>query len=177
MSLCPPSRIQNYPDPEPSCRYCLDDGMVDVPTPKHPGGDGRAQAPCPHCARGFRIEFAIGVKRKRNYSGQVGAVEDDWWPNPQGGPWGKDGYWQGRDITGVQMREPVTEVKGRPDWVVRWTRARIAGDPRLFPEQLSALEEPPGEPLTDRNVYVQPDEYLHAADREEEYLRTLLASV
>lgn len=42
-------------------------------------------APCPFCERGLRFEFGFGrTKEGREYE------------NPDGGPWGKDGYWRGR---------------------------------------------------------------------------------
>lgn len=75
-----------------------------------------------------------------------------------------------------------------PDWVQRWHRARAAGDYRLFPEQASGIRGlhldnglPEGDtakfidypsgyekeyeivvnvPVTDREHWVQPDEYL-----------------
>lgn len=177
MSICPDSRTQNYPEPNPSCVYCLDEGLVDVHQQPHPGSDGMGQAPCPFCARGFRVEFAIGVKRKRNHDGKLGAVEDDWWPNPAGGPWGKDGYWQGRDTTAIKPRDPVAKVNGRPDWVIRWTRARKNGDPRLFPEMLCGLEDPPTAEITDKHVFVQPEEYLHGHAASDTLLSELLATV
>ena len=90
---------------------------------------------------------------------------------------GKDGYWQGRDTDWLQPRDPVVKAGSRPDWVVRWTRARQVGDPRLFPEQLCGLEDPPGEPLNDKHVYVQPGEYLHGADASDTLLADLLATV
>lgn len=52
----------------------------------------------------------------------------------------------------------------RPEWVSRWTRARAAGDHRPFPEQVPGFREIPvalpPEPVTDRDVWVQADEYL-----------------
>lgn len=60
------------------CATCANDAMVFV-------DDGTA--PCPFCERGFRLEFGIG----RDLHG--GEYE-----RPDGGPWGKDGYWSGREI-------------------------------------------------------------------------------
>lgn len=51
-----------------------------------------------------------------------------------------------------------------PQWALQWARARSNDDMRLLPEQALALREmgweTPDEPLTDRSVWVQPDEYL-----------------
>lgn len=43
--------------------------------------------PCPRCERGYRLEFGLG----RNADGSE-------YTNPKGGPWGKDGFWRGRDV-------------------------------------------------------------------------------
>ena len=61
----------------------------------------------------------------------------------------------------------------KPPWVQRWERARAAGDHRPFPEQIAALDalgrqdpehyriyRPPSQPVSDREFWVQPDEYL-----------------
>lgn len=57
----------------------------------------------------------------------------------------------------------------KPDWVLRWERARAAGDLRVFPEQMVGLAwlakadgpayAPPDAPLSDSSVFVQAHEY------------------
>lgn len=60
-----------------TCSTCGDDGLCVVGTEPRPIGHGQSfQAelvgPCPHCERGFAVEF--------------------------GGTWGSEGYWRGREI-------------------------------------------------------------------------------
>lgn len=60
-----------------------------------------------------------------------------------------------------------------PSWVQRWQRARKAGDLRFFPEQIQGADSlarsdplnykayrPPDTPITHREDWVQPDEFL-----------------
>ena len=106
--MLPPDRIANFA-PEalgslPVCARCDNTGLIEQPIPAWPGSEGTGQAPCPNCALGFRIEFGIGAKR----DGRGEKVVDWWWPNPRGGPWGRDGYWQGRDSQGVPRDTRVT---------------------------------------------------------------------
>jgi hypothetical protein len=64
-------------------------------------------------------------------------------------------------------------VQAKPDWILRWERARAAGDLRPFPEQAEVLHafarrspedykaySPPGVPITDGEFWIQDDEYL-----------------
>jgi len=62
---------------EEDCVACENDAWVEV--------DG-GEAPCPCCERGFRLEFGIGLKNGAEYE------------RPEGGPWGKRGYWADRAI-------------------------------------------------------------------------------
>jgi hypothetical protein len=70
----------------------------------------------------------------------------------------------------VPLVEPNYPPK--PDWIDRWERARAAKDMRPFPEQAEAMHAfarrspedykayaPPGVPTSDREFWVQPDEY------------------
>lgn len=63
----------------------------------------------------------------------------------------------------------------KPHWVLRWERARAAGDFRPFPEQAHALTQlarvdaahyaayaPPEAPITDPSHWVQEHEYVEA---------------
>lgn len=72
-----------------------------------------------------------------------------------------------------QARLILPERPVKPEWVNRWERARAAKDMRPFPEQMLALDSlaryspedfkvysPPEQPVTDREFWVQPDEYL-----------------
>lgn len=102
--MLPDGRIKNW-RAHGHCKRCENEGLIE-------GGSstllisrpGRApmtytyegQAPCPSCAKGYRIEFAISVKRNRE-----GVVLDEWYADPAGGPWGKDGFWRGRGIAEV----------------------------------------------------------------------------
>lgn len=43
--------------------------------------------PCPFCERGFRVEFGVGSRH-----------DGTEYTNPDGGPWGADGFWQGREV-------------------------------------------------------------------------------
>lgn len=70
------------------CPYCEDHGFVEVKTDPWPGADGTAQAPCPHCEKGFRAEFS--------------------------GAWGRDGYWQGRDHSFVKPAPARGKPVGMP---------------------------------------------------------------
>jgi hypothetical protein len=45
-----------------------------------------------------------------------------------------------------------------PEWVLRWKRARAAGDYRAFPEQVPYVQH--SAPQTDEKVWVQPHEYV-----------------
>ena len=73
----------------------------------------------------------------------------------------------------------VLPEKEQPEWVNRWERARAAGDMRPFPEQMTALDmlarqspehykvyAPPEAPVTDREFWVQPDEFLEGGSTE-----------
>lgn len=52
----------------------------------------------------------------------------------------------------------------RPEWTLRWARARAVDDGRPFPEQAHAMREQetpvPDTMISDRDAWVQPDEYL-----------------
>jgi hypothetical protein len=67
-------RIQNF-TAKTRCPSCDDEAVVLVT---------EGAAPCPFCERGFRLEFGLGVKNGEEYE------------NPEGGPWGKAGFWRGR---------------------------------------------------------------------------------
>jgi hypothetical protein len=67
----------------------------------------------------------------------------------------------------------VPEKIPKPTWVERWERARAVGDQRPFPEQIPGMDAlarispenyaayaPPEVPISDREVWVQGDEYL-----------------
>lgn len=77
----------------------------------------------------------------------------------------------------MSQREVAEYVKPekpeRPEWVIRWERARACGDWRAFPEQMSGMDamarttpenfsaySAPNAPIFDREYWVQPDEYL-----------------
>lgn len=66
----------------------------------------------------------------------------------------------------------LPEKPEKPAWVIRWERARAAGDWRPFPEQITGMDTlarrdpdnystyaPPETPFSDSSVWVQPDEY------------------
>lgn len=114
------ARVANYTGSE-TCRRCLDDARIVVSVRREPVyrytrkgsvvscwtlADAREQAgwaeteemgPCPLCERGFRLEFGIG----RNKDGSE-------YENPRGGPWGRDGYWRGREApSDVETATPV----------------------------------------------------------------------
>jgi hypothetical protein len=67
--------------------------------------------------------------------------------------------------------EPLPERVGKPSWVTSWEKAKAAGDPRYFVEQIPGLAELdaqndydgayaiPSEPVTDEKVWVQIGEY------------------
>lgn len=112
MLTLPDDRIPNWPKSSVVvCSNCQDEGQIIVsyrlpaavtrigkrtvprPTDRAPHDKHEEMGPCPYCAMGFRIEFGIGVKTNSH-----GEPIDQWWPNPRGGPWGTDGYWQGRPI-------------------------------------------------------------------------------
>lgn len=71
----------------------------------------------------------------------------------------------------IPLIEP--EYPGKPEWVDRWERARAAKDMRPFPEQVEVMHSfarrspedykaynPPAVPTTDREFFVQSDEYV-----------------
>lgn len=89
MADVPSDLVPNWPWGGPSCTHCGDDGQVLVAT-RPPGFE--EMAPCPHCVKGYRIEFGFGVKKNQREE-----VIDAWHQNPGGGPWGRDGFWRGRD--------------------------------------------------------------------------------
>ena len=73
-------RVANLTGGE-ECATCRDDAIVTVGSERRAAGADRAYfvdvlGPCPNCERGLRLEF----------------------PNDGAGPWGKDGYWRGREI-------------------------------------------------------------------------------
>lgn len=71
-----------------------------------------------------------------------------------------------RATTSEDWRLLPTVPVGRPAWVERWARARAEGDYRPFPEQMSALTQMkccPEQPVTDRAVWIQEDEFLAQA--------------
>lgn len=70
-------------------------------------------------------------------------------------------------------RHQPPEPLPRPEWTIRWARARAANDWRPFPEQRDAMTRmanehpgnfrvysPPPYPTDLRDFWVQPDEYL-----------------
>lgn len=101
----PADRVPNWPLGGPRCLHCDDDGQLVVllrkPDPTFISGGKLIEpnvterfeemAPCPHCTKGFRVEFGIGVKKNTRDE-----IIDAWHPSPSGGPWGRDGYWKGR---------------------------------------------------------------------------------
>jgi hypothetical protein len=67
----------------------------------------------------------------------------------------------------------MPDKQPRPLWVERWSRARAAGDFRLFPEQAAAMDilsrrspedfkayRVPSEPFSDTSIWVEPDSWL-----------------
>jgi len=82
----------------------------------------------------------------------------------------------------------LPDKRPKPEWVLRWERARAAGDERIFPEQIPGYLqmqrcEPreagddvfienleayalPLTPVDDRRDWVQEDEYLTATGKE-----------
>jgi hypothetical protein len=80
-------KIYPHPvDPDPECQLCEDDGVVQTGyTVVHVVRDGEVShvrgadqmVPCPRCEKGKRLEF----------------------PLESVGPWGRDGFWQGRKWT------------------------------------------------------------------------------
>lgn len=151
----PEDRTPNWSE-DSLCDWCLNTALVTVSGEVHEGGDGTAQAPCPYCERGWRVEYAIGVRKDSRDK-----VVDSEHGNPRGGPWGLDGYWRGR-TSAIELPRRVESYE-KPAWIDRWRRARLAHDFRPFPEQLSALDEPPQKPIDEREAWVQPDEYLEDA--------------
>ncbi len=59
------------------CRRCNNDALVAVGRSKFGDGGLDEYGPCPECEMGFRVEFPSTPKKT--------------------GPWGPDGYWQGRN--------------------------------------------------------------------------------
>src|SRR6266542_2243681 len=90
------ARTQNV-SAKNSCRWCGDEGMAPVqvrPAHEHlrcgkhvfaaPANSGYEEfAPCPYCEKGFAVEFPTANPKS-------GRPTD-------AGPWGKDGYWRGRE--------------------------------------------------------------------------------
>jgi hypothetical protein len=98
--MIPEGRILNWTNRALTCPRCHNDGTIYVSSstvvvqrPKEETSEYvyDADGPCPTCEKGYRIEFALSVKRNQN-----GVVIDDAYPNPAGGPWGRDGFWRGR---------------------------------------------------------------------------------
>ena len=135
------------------CRWCGDDGYVTVQArPMEWNGIGPRRrglieevGPCPYCLRGYREEFPEPNQKNKH---------------PTAPPWGEDGFWKGRETDSL-----IPKYKGdlkfvsAPPWVVRWLKARAAGDERPFPEQADILDERPAEPFSDRKAWVQETEY------------------
>lgn len=121
-------RYANW-DGNDRCCYCLDTGLVTValrdPTPATINRAGkpvqmmtaleRAQAagaseaglryeeegPCPMCQIGYRVEFPAPSERV---------------PDPGPGPWGRDGYWRGRDVFDVTpLESPSSKPLPKPE--------------------------------------------------------------
>lgn len=84
-------RIANKTGSE-HCPHCQDDAQLVVGTDSFYGHE--VNAPCPFCERGYRLEFGLGAEKVRKPDGST-----EWKPytNPRP-PWGKDGYWQGREL-------------------------------------------------------------------------------
>lgn len=94
-------RRRNFTGSE-DCRTCENSAWVVAAVEQRPiqrleGGktvvvghhDEETLGPCPHCERGFRLEFGIGkTKDGAEYT------------NDNGGPWGREGFWRGRAIPG-----------------------------------------------------------------------------
>lgn len=72
-----------------------------------------------------------------------------------------------------EIRFMPTEMPQKPAWVLRWERARAAGDMRPFPEQMIGMDtlarqsvehyaaySPPAHSLDDPEHWVQEHEYL-----------------
>lgn len=92
------ARTQNRSRDE-RCRYCRDTGQVVAATrPASPalvrgkliqpagGAEFEEMGPCPFCETGFYLEF----------------------PKAGEGPWGRDGYWQGRPGSDLRIEEEHT---------------------------------------------------------------------
>lgn len=94
-------RTQNVSQDE-HCRYCCGTGVKSGMGWVFVGwsGVGTEQlAPCPFCEAGFAVEFPEGGK----------------------GPWGADGFWQGRSTAGVEptCECDVERVPGTPEQIER----------------------------------------------------------
>lgn len=84
-------RIANAAGGDEHCAHCGDEGVVIVGTETRRGIEYEQAGPCPFCARGFRLEFGIGAKKAAD-----GTLVE--YEKPDGGPWGRAGFWRGRDI-------------------------------------------------------------------------------
>lgn len=67
-----------------TCRYCRDTGLV--PVTAADGVYGDAYGPCPRCETGQLLEFPPVDGKGRQ----------------KPGPWGKPGFWQGRDSSWLE---------------------------------------------------------------------------
>lgn len=98
-------------------------------------------APCPDCNAACNTEFNRSDGR-RVIAPDLGLVRDR--------------------MERVRRESFARPGGGMPDWATRWARARAAGDKRWFPEMLAffdARDHPPAA-ITDREHFVQEDEYL-----------------
>jgi len=127
-------RGEAVPHDEVDCLTCLDMGWV--LTALRTGGF-EEYGPCPDCDTGHKMEERVYPR----------------------------GFWQGRDTAYVRpaTREASTEV---PEWAERWKRARASGDMRPFPEQAGVLgkERRPATPVSDRDAWVQEEEYAYRGE-------------
>jgi len=64
----------------------------------------------------------------------------------------------------------MPEKTPRPEWVLRWNRARAAGDMRPFPWQGNAIRDQGGKVpdtlIDDRDDWIQDDEYTSGDDAD-----------
>lgn len=78
-----------------TCEFCLNEGLVMVGTRAEGTRPMEMYGPCPHCERGFRIEF----------------------PDKDRPRW-ENGYWQGRDVD-VQPAPKLKALLGRDENGIR----------------------------------------------------------
>jgi hypothetical protein len=74
-----------------SCPYCDDDGLIGVGYSK--AGTLQA-APCPRCRKGYQVEFAVGIHKRR--TGNRTVYEEAMGDMPR--PWKPHGFWEGKNV-------------------------------------------------------------------------------